>query len=142
MAKTLSVKGTRDAADIDGQKGNPVILWEKHPDHPDGEVFIADDGNTYSVGETAAVKELLHEGRLVKAGGEGKAEQPSQAASAANGQPFAGYDALSADDVIARLGSLDDAGRARGLTYERGKGARGRKSIIDALVNWNSRAGA
>lgn len=41
-----------------------VALWERHPDHPGGEVFLAGDG-TFEVAATAAVETRLRNGRLV-----------------------------------------------------------------------------
>lgn len=54
----ITVKGT-------GTDGK-VILWERDAKHPKGEVFIANDGNTYKVSPTARIQELLKEGVLVK----------------------------------------------------------------------------
>jgi hypothetical protein len=46
-----------------------VALWERHKDHPNGEIFIADD-KEHQVAETPAVKLALKEEKLVKVGGE------------------------------------------------------------------------
>lgn len=45
--------------------GRDVALWERHPDHPGGEVFIAGFGNV-EVAETAAVKSALRRGTLIE----------------------------------------------------------------------------
>jgi hypothetical protein len=45
--------------------GNRVALWERHPDHPGGEVFVAGPGE-FEVAETAAVKKRLNDGWLVE----------------------------------------------------------------------------
>lgn len=58
-AKTITVKGKGD--------DRKVILWEKDAAHPRGEVMIANDGKVHEVAETAAVKRLIGEGRLVTA---------------------------------------------------------------------------
>lgn len=42
-----------------------VALWERHPEHPDGEVFLSGPG-TYEVAVTPAVEARLRNGRLVK----------------------------------------------------------------------------
>lgn len=57
---------------------NRVAFWERHPAHPGGgEVFIADD-QVHEVGDTAAVRAAIHEGRLVEeSGGAENAEQGS-----------------------------------------------------------------
>lgn len=52
-----------------------VVLWERHPDHPEkkyetdaaGEAFVSNDGIVREVAETPDVKRLLAEGLLVKA---------------------------------------------------------------------------
>lgn len=43
-----------------------VVLWEKHPGHPDGEAYIANDGIKVEVEETPAIKKLLAEGTIKK----------------------------------------------------------------------------
>ena len=45
--------------------GNQVALWERHPAHPDGEVFLVGPG-TFEVAETPAVEARLRNGLLVK----------------------------------------------------------------------------
>ena|SRR5687768_12472519 len=55
--KKINVKGAGD--------DNRVALWEKNEAHDGGEVFIANDGRTFSVAETKTVKRLVAEGRLV-----------------------------------------------------------------------------
>ena len=42
-----------------------VALWERHPDHPGGEVFIAGEGE-HQVGKTPQVKTLLARGVLIE----------------------------------------------------------------------------
>lgn len=45
-------------------QSNQVALWERHPDHPAGEVFLAGDG-IFEVAATPAVEARLRKGRLV-----------------------------------------------------------------------------
>lgn len=45
---------------------NRVVLWERDKAHPNGEVFVTNDGKAVEVAETARVKRLLQEGVLVK----------------------------------------------------------------------------
>lgn len=45
-------------------KDNRVALWDRDEQHPDGEVFVVNDGKAYEVAETAAVKRALSDGRL------------------------------------------------------------------------------
>lgn len=58
MANLMTVAATRD----DGR----VALWEKHPDHPDGEVYVADGTGGCEVARTPAVLRALAEGRLIE----------------------------------------------------------------------------
>lgn len=44
---------------------NKVILWERDPKHPNGEIFVVNDGETYKVAETPDVKRRIGDGRLV-----------------------------------------------------------------------------
>lgn len=67
MADTIHVM----AAQADGK----VKLWEVHPDHPNGEIFISGDGTSVEVAETAEVKQRLKDGTLVKVT-RGKAHKP------------------------------------------------------------------
>lgn len=43
-----------------------VILWERHPDHPNGEVVVSHDGRAYEVAETKDIKELLGQEILLR----------------------------------------------------------------------------
>jgi hypothetical protein len=45
--------------------GSTVALWERHPDHPTGEVFLAGDRQA-EVAMTARVQAALADGRLVE----------------------------------------------------------------------------
>lgn len=47
------------------EKDGKVALWERHADHPDeGEAFVVNDGKSYKVAETKAVKGKILEGVL------------------------------------------------------------------------------
>ena len=46
-----------------------VALWEVHPDHPGGEVFIAGE-ESHHVAETRRVREALRAGRLAQVAAE------------------------------------------------------------------------
>ena len=56
----ITVKGAGD--------DNKVVLWEKDDAHPDGEIFVSNDGKERRVAETAAVQRKIAEGLLVKVG--------------------------------------------------------------------------
>lgn len=47
-------------------KDRKVVLWEKDKDHPNGEVFVCNDGREYIVSHTAAVKRLIADGSLLR----------------------------------------------------------------------------
>lgn len=50
-----------------GDPGSGVVaLWERHPAHPGGEVFLA-GGGVFDVALTPAVEARLRDGRLVAA---------------------------------------------------------------------------
>jgi hypothetical protein len=71
MAKLITVKS--NLADK-----TRVALWEVHPDHPDGEVFIADD-KEHKVAETTRVTAALRGGQLVEVRSFAKSEPKSKA---------------------------------------------------------------
>lgn len=56
MTETIKVVSTV----TDGR----VVLWEQHPDHPSGEIFISATGKTYDVALTVAVQQKLNRGEL------------------------------------------------------------------------------
>ena len=47
-----------------GTPGNAVALWERAPEHPDGEVFVAGPASV-QVANTPAVIARLRDGRLI-----------------------------------------------------------------------------
>lgn len=58
--KIVAVKGTGT--------DRKVVLWERHPDHPEeGEAFVCNDEIVREVAETPAVKRLIAEGLLKEA---------------------------------------------------------------------------
>lgn len=57
MAKTIYVKGV-------GKPDNRVILFERDAAHPNGEVFVVNNGRSFEVAETKAIKRLIGEERL------------------------------------------------------------------------------
>ena len=55
---------------VQANNGRNVALWEVHPDHPGGEVFLS--GSTVAdVADTAAVRVALAAGRLLLLGAAG-----------------------------------------------------------------------
>jgi hypothetical protein len=66
------------------KEDSKVVLWEKDPLHPDGEIFITGDGVTHKVAKTAAVQRALADGKLVESHA-----APAHAAPAADAKPAA-----------------------------------------------------
>ena len=60
MSEYIKVKTTKD----DGK----VCLWEQSDQHPDNEIFIKNDGQTYTVGLTSEVARRIKDGDLVEVG--------------------------------------------------------------------------
>ena len=57
MAQLITVQYAR----TDGR----VAVWERNPDHPTGEIYIASAG-TYAVAQTAGILSALREGSLIE----------------------------------------------------------------------------
>lgn len=56
----ITVKGAGD----DGK----VVLWERNDAHPEGEIFVSNDGKDRKVAETAGVQRKIAAGEMVKVG--------------------------------------------------------------------------
>lgn len=66
----------RSALGKKADDGYPLAIYERHEDHPNGELYIADN-KVHSVAPTAAVMRALREGRLVETeGAEGEEFEP------------------------------------------------------------------
>lgn len=129
MAKTIRVKGAGD--------DRRVVIWERSPLHPQGEAFVPNDGKTYTVGETAAVKRLIGEGRLVPVQTQVTPVSRQQTPPTQKRQPpWEGYDEATVEEVVERLRGMPAAEREQVIAYERSNKAR--KGIISPDVNWNS----
>lgn len=128
MANTISVKGAGN--------DNRVILWERHEAHPDGEIFLSNDGKARQVAETAAVQRKLADGALVKAGTQPAAapSQPAPTPPPAAAQPWDGYDDATTDEIIERLRGMEPEAREQALAYERGN----KNRVTITRVGWNS----
>jgi hypothetical protein len=72
---------------------NKVVLWERHPDHPDkenegdelGEAFVTNEKKWRKVAETPEVKRLIAEGVLVKKGSKEDEDGEVETASSPHG---------------------------------------------------------
>lgn len=58
MIDIIKVKATN----TDGR----VVIWEKDPSHPIGEIFVSGDGSVTEVANTAAVRAAIKAGALVQ----------------------------------------------------------------------------
>jgi hypothetical protein len=142
---TITVKSAR--------KDGRVAFFERDKAHPKGEVFIRGDQQTVEVGDTRALRKAIRDGNLVEVtqAAPVSRQQTPPTKTQGNGaqktgdneppktpteSPWEGYDEATVDDVVARLGDLDDAGRANVLAYE--KANKKRAGVIEPLVNWNS----
>jgi hypothetical protein len=99
-----------------------VALWERNPAHPGGEAFVAGD-LVAQVALTAEVQTRLNTGILVQVVTEAKPAKPDE--------PVAGYDAMTAAQVLELLSTLNDEQRAVVLAYETANKAR--KTVLEAL---------
>lgn len=118
MAEIITVM----AAKVDDR----VVLWEVHPDHPTGEIFIAGNGTAVQVALTPQVQRHLNDRALVQVQTAPTEETPVDV------PPFADYDALNATDMVARLASLTDEEKAAVRTYEAAH--KNRKTVLEALA--------
>lgn len=135
QARIVTVRGTGS--------DDKVVLWERNAAHPEGEVFLSNDGKARQAALTPAVQARLREGRLEEVGGD-EAKEPAKTRESNPPPkldvPWVGYDKQSIDEILNELESSDEETRTNVLAFERAKGARGRKTIIDTLVNWDSGA--
>lgn len=140
-----------------GKEDGRVALFEQNVAHPGGEAWVARAGVAVQVARTLLVERKLARGELVEVAAPApqakpeivkpprktKAEIEAEIA-AARGEPstpaskpsapWAGYDDMPVEDVIARLRGLDQSAREAALAYERGH--KNRATIL--RVNWNS----
>lgn len=66
MASLVTVVAEKGS---DKKAHDRVVLWEQHPDHPDGEAYIVRDGKPVQVALTPKVKQLIAEDNLTKVEG-------------------------------------------------------------------------
>lgn len=108
MTELVTVKG----ATYDSRIG----LWEKHPDHPGGEAYVA-DGMIAQVALTPEVQTRLGSGLLVLTD-----EKPTE--------PFEGYSGMSAEKIAAQVATLGDVEQIIVRQYEATHS--NRRSVIQA----------
>lgn len=64
----MSVKTIKVQASPEMQAVRTVVLFERHPDHPNGEVFISGNDTIHAVAPTKAVRDKIHAGQLIEIG--------------------------------------------------------------------------
>jgi hypothetical protein len=102
MTELVTVKGST--------YNSRVALWERNPDHPSGEAYIA-DGMVAQVALTPEVQARIGSGLLVVTD-----ESPTE--------PFEGYTAMSAEKIAAQVEKMGDIERIVVRQYEATHGKR------------------
>ena len=114
-----------------------VVLWEVHPDHPDGEIWIVGDGTSYLVALTHRVRQRINEGQLIRLQSVDVADEVLATTDATEDstesvtEPFMGYDSMTAAQIVATIATLDDDQRSAVLAYE--SAHENRKTVLKAL---------
>lgn len=96
MSDSINVKPPTDHCN--------VCLWQRHPDHPAGEVYVT-EGMIVTVALTEEVQQRLATGRIVQT------EEPSTA-------PLPGYDDMTVPEVAEAMASMGDIERIIVRQYE------------------------
>lgn len=120
----ITVKGTGD--------DNKVVIWEKSPEHPNGEILVSNDGKAVEVGKTKGITDRLRDGRLVETEAEApkndakkpSAKKPSSPAPTPAPVPWDGYADDTIDGILAELKDADADTLAKVVAYENANGKR------------------
>lgn len=99
---------------------NRMVLWERHPMHPAGEVFIYGNGQSVSVARTPQIDTLIESRKLVVLQGGPR-------------EPIEGYDQMTATVIVSAIAGMSDDTKAAVLEYETANKAR--KTVIEALTD-------
>ena len=81
-----------------------VAMWEVHPDHPTGEVWIVGDGQAHEVAATPRVQTLLNAGTLIRLQSHMDITPQPVESDTAMALP-SGYETMTASDVVAAIPS-------------------------------------
>ncbi|MCC6457274.1 MAG: hypothetical protein IT328_20135 [Caldilineaceae bacterium] len=106
-----------------------VALWEKHPAHPEGEVFVVGQVPA-TVALTQFVYKRIADG-FVEVVPEVKPAESEQTEPPTPTAPWEGYEEATVDEVLERLAEADEATRAAVLAYE--QAGKARKGVLEAL---------
>jgi hypothetical protein len=125
MAELINVM----AAKVDDK----VALWERHPDHPTGEVWIVGDGTQHEVALTPRVVSLLKSGVLIRMQvfSEPDPLVTTEAESTITPTLPTGYESMTAADVVADVDSWTTDEIAAAREYEQANKAR--VTVLKAL---------
>lgn len=110
-----------------------VALWERHPDHPTGEVWIVGDGTQHEVALTLRVVSLLKSGVLVRMQvfSEPDPLVTTEDKPTTTSTLPVGYESMTAADVVAAVDSWTADEIAAAREYEQANKAR--TTVLKAL---------
>ncbi len=90
-----------------GLSPDKAAFWERNPDHPQGEVFVT-GAQAFQVARTPAVVAKLKAGELVEV----------EAGRSFSPLPWASYDEMTAEEIVAQLDDLAPMVKEAVLRYE------------------------
>lgn len=96
MTDLINVKPATDHCD--------VCLWQKHPDHPGGEVYVT-EGMIVTVALTDEVQQRLAAGRIAQT------DEPAT-------EPLPGYDEMTVAEAVEAMAGMGDIERIIVRQYE------------------------
>lgn len=115
-----------------------VALWEVHPDHPGGEIFIKGDGRSYRVALTPMVQSRLNDGKLIRMQSNDATSEAATVVAdveedeAANPtEPFHGYDDMTAAQIVDAVAGWYDQAKHAVAIYEAAN--KNRSTVLKAL---------
>lgn len=124
---------------MSAKQDDRVALWEVHPDHPDGEIFVTGNGESYKVALTPMVKSRLNDGKLIRMqSNDAVSEVATVAADTGEDAtfppavPFDGYGDMTAAQVVDAIASMSDEDKHAIAAYETAN--KNRSTIMKALV--------
>ncbi len=116
-----------------------VALWEVHPGHPGGEIFITGNGKSYQVALTPMVRSRLNDGKLIRMQSDDAVDEVAPVATDTDEdsitnltEPFEGYDAMTAAQIVEMLETMADEEKSTVAIYESAN--KNRSTIMKALA--------
>lgn len=110
-----------------------VALWERHPDHPTGEVWIVGDGTQHEVALTPRVVSLLKSGVLIRVQVYSEPDPLVTTEDNPTTTPTlpTGYESMTVADVVAAVDSWTAEQVSAAREYEHANKAR--TTVLKAL---------